>query len=331
MIIRAQSHARAGLVGNPSDGYYGKTISFLIRNARAEVVLYESPELAILPRQQDHSVFRSVGDLVDDVRVNGYYGGVRLLKASVKRFADYCAEQGIRLPARNFSITYGSTIPRHVGMAGSSAIITAALRAMMQFYGVAIPTPILANLTLSVETKELDIAAGLQDRVVQAYGGVVYMDFDRHRMKRQGYGQYEQIDPALLPPLYVAYRADIAEPSERVHNNVRERYEEGDPRVVKAMATFAGYAERVRDLLLAGKGEAIGPILDRNFNLRKSICRIGKRNLQMIETARAAGASAKFAGSSGAIVGTYKNAAMFRKLSTALKRIGCRVLKPKIV
>ena len=49
MIIRTQSYARAGLIGNPSDGYFGKTISFIVRNYVAEVELWESPELEILP------------------------------------------------------------------------------------------------------------------------------------------------------------------------------------------------------------------------------------------------------------------------------------------
>ena len=29
MIIRQKSFARAGLIGNPSDGYFGKTIAFI--------------------------------------------------------------------------------------------------------------------------------------------------------------------------------------------------------------------------------------------------------------------------------------------------------------
>lgn len=44
------------------------------------------------------------------------------------------------------------------------------------------------NLVLSAE-EELGITAGLQDRVVQVYGGVVYMDFDRDHMQEHGYGR----------------------------------------------------------------------------------------------------------------------------------------------
>ena len=50
----------------------------------------------------------------------------------------------------------------------------------------------------------------------------------------------------------------------------------------------------------------------------------------MVEVARSTGASAKFAGSGGAIVGTYRDEAMFQKLERELGKINCAVLKPTI-
>src|SRR2546421_173200 len=83
---------------------------------------------------------------------------------------------------------------------GSSAIITATLRALMKFYEVEIPQHLMPALILSVEKEELGIQAGLQDRVVQTYGGIVYMDFDRNLPEGRGYGIYEQLKPEKLPP-----------------------------------------------------------------------------------------------------------------------------------
>ena len=37
---------------------------------------------------------------------------------------------------------------------------------------------------------ELNINAGLQDRVVQVYEGLVYMDFSRDVIKSKGHGEY---------------------------------------------------------------------------------------------------------------------------------------------
>lgn len=44
------------------------------------------------------------------------------------------------------------------------------------------------NLVLNAE-EELGIAAGLQDRVVQVYGGIVFMDFGKEHMQAHGYGR----------------------------------------------------------------------------------------------------------------------------------------------
>ncbi len=37
--------------------------------------------------------------------------------------------------------------------------------------------------------EELGITAGLQDRVIQVYGGVVYMDFAKEFMQQHGHGR----------------------------------------------------------------------------------------------------------------------------------------------
>ncbi|MCB0184719.1 MAG: hypothetical protein KDE31_10655, partial [Caldilineaceae bacterium] len=67
LLIRKRTYARAGLLGNPSDGYNGKTISFIVRNFWAEVVLYEWDTVDIVLAQDDRASFRSVHDLAHDV------------------------------------------------------------------------------------------------------------------------------------------------------------------------------------------------------------------------------------------------------------------------
>ena len=57
------------------------------------------------------------------------------------------------------------------------------------------------QVILDVEKCELGIAAGLQDRVVQTYGGLVHMDFSVPSQAPQ----YTSISPTLLPPMYLCY------------------------------------------------------------------------------------------------------------------------------
>ena len=86
-IIRRRAYARAGLIGNPSDGYHGKTIAVLVRQFFAEVVLYEWEDLEIVPSQDDQSRFHSIQALATDVQLHGYYGGIRLVKATIKKLS----------------------------------------------------------------------------------------------------------------------------------------------------------------------------------------------------------------------------------------------------
>jgi hypothetical protein len=57
----------------------------------------------------------------------------------------------------------------------------------------------LPQVILDIERKELDISAGLQDRVIQTYGGCVHMDFSGE------IPAYTSLDPSLLPPMYLVY------------------------------------------------------------------------------------------------------------------------------
>lgn len=330
MIVRERAYARAGFVGNPSDGYNGKTIAFTIGDYFAEVVAYESPELELRPSAQDHAVFGSLGDLLEDVRRTGYYGGIRLLKAGTKSFAEYCAGEGIELPPRNFTLRYSTNVPRQVGLGGSSAIITAVMRALMGFFDVDIPADVLPGVVLGAETRELGLTAGLQDRVVQAYGGLVYMDFDADHMAAHGHGRYERLDASLLPPIYVAYRKDLGEESSTAHMRVRELYDLRDAKVVSTMSQIASLADEARGALEARDHEAVAAIVDRNFDLRAQIFDIHAEDRQMVETARSAGASSKFCGSGGAVVGTFRGDAMLARLRAAMEGAGYEFIVPRL-
>ena len=331
MIIETRAYARAGLLGNPSDGFYGKTISISVRNFGASISLYESPELHIEPQSQDVSTFRSIYHLRDTVSMLGYNGGIPLIKAGIKKFGDYCEEHNIRLPNRNFTVRYRSSIPRQVGMSGSSAIVVALFRALMQFYKVEIPLQYLPQLVMVTETEELGITAGLQDRVIQCYEGCVYMDFDQQLIEKQGYGKYERIDPSLLPKLYVAYNTNLSKVSGKVHSDVRTRFDRGEKEVIDTLGAIAQKAEDGQKALREGRPEDLHYLMNENFDLRCKIYNVPDSNKRLINAARACGASAKFAGSGGTIIGIYHDDDMLNKLFVELKKHNARVIRPFVV
>lgn len=234
------------------------------------------------------------------------------MMATCKKFQELCTTNGIALPRKNFTVKYDTNIPRQVGLAGSSAIVTSLLTALMQFYDLTeehIQKEKQPNFVLSVES-ELGIQAGLQDRVVQCYRGLVFMDFDAEYMEKHGHGKYERLPDDVFDwfcslPLFIAYEADPSD-SGKIHSNVRARWDAKDPEVTEGMQHFAELTVKARDALTRRDHAALCDLMDENFATRRRIygdqC-LGKKNLRMIEICKANGAAAKFPGSGGAVLG----------------------------
>ena len=330
MIIESRAFARAGLLGNPSDGYFGKTISIIVRNFGARITLYQSPELIIEEQEVDSNKFRNIHHLVDTVKLTGYYGGVRLIKAAIKKFWEHCIENNIKLENKNFTIRYQTSIPRQVGLAGSSAIVTATMRALSQFYDVSFPIEIMPSIVLSAETEELGINAGLQDRVIQTYEGCVFMDFEKKHLDKKKHGIYEKLDAKLLPRFYLAYKTNLSKVSGKLFNNVKQRFESGDKETISILQQIADCAEKGKTAIMNKDYDRLNQLINQNFDLRCKIMNISDSNIELVETARKCGASAKFSGSGGAIIGMYEDDKMLQKLIVDLKRINARVIKPYI-
>ncbi len=333
-VVNARSFPRAGFLGNPSDGYFGKTLSFAFAEYCVDLTLTESSRMRFVPGEVDDAMFDSPENLVRDLRLYGYYGGVRMLKAVAKLFFEYCFDHGIKLPKMNFTAEYRTNIPRLVGLSGSSAICSAMLKALMKFYEVEIPFDYTPTICLEAEKLELGINCGFQDRVIQMYGGLVFMDFEQAYVEANNKGRYEELDPNLLGEsglnVYIAFDPNRAEESGRAHKKVKRLFEARRLDILAAMTEFADIAQQGRDALLAKDFAKLPALVDANFDLRDKIFDVAEENRRMVMVARSAGASAKFAGSGGAIVGTYADEAQFVSLSKALAKIGCTTFIPTI-
>jgi len=328
--FKARAYARAGFLGNPSDGYFGKTIAVCVKNFYAEAEVRKSRTLEIRSGGLDSSVYTSLSALVKELNTYGYYGGVRLIKAAIKKFYDYCTGNKIAVESKNFTVSYQSDIPRQLGLGGSSAIITAVLRALMRFYNVKIPLNILPSLILEAEREELGINAGFMDRVVQVFEGCVYMDLNKEILQSQGHGLYEELDPSLLPSLYLAYKPSLGKVSGKVLNDIRMGYERGDRFVRRTLERIAEKAEIGKEALKKRDYEHVKILMNENFDLRSRIMKISRPNMEMIETARRCGAAAKLAGSGGAVIGMYEDEKTFVRLKKEMEKIQAKVIKPII-
>ncbi len=115
------------------------------------------------------------------------------------------------------------------------------------------------------------------------------------------------------------------------HNNIRERFNQGDEKVVCAMQHFAALAAWAREALRSGDQARVAALMDENFDTRRSIYTLPGWQVEMVEAARACGASAKFAGSGGAIIGTYPDDEALAAVRRRLSVLGSRTILPRVV
>ena len=184
---------------------------------------------------------------------------------------------------------------------------------------------------LSVENNELGISAGLQDRVAQAFEKPVFMNFDKEIMEKQGYGDYKILHTDNFPPFYIAFRKNLSEVTEILHNNLKARFNIGEEKVLQAMTRWGQITEEFKTALLDNDRKTMHELINENFDLRKELVPISSGNIEMVDLARSVGASAKFTGSGGAIIGTYENEEMYSKLKDLMNNHEIEVIKPNIV
>ena len=97
------------------------------------------------------------------------------------------------------------------------------------------------------------------------------------------------------------------------------------------MKIFAALAEKAKNCILEKDYKLLDELINENFDLRTKIYPISSANMEMVRCARSCGASAKFTGSGGSIIGIYKDENMYEKLKNELRKIGAVILKPKII
>jgi glucuronokinase len=286
------AHARAALAGNPSDGYGGAVLAFTFAELRATATATIARSSSIEP-------------------------DVPLVAATVTRFA-----RDFEPAAAATAIHWQTEIPRGVGLGGSSAVVIATARALCDLFALELDPITLAEFALAVETEDLRIAAGLQDRLAQAHGGLLFMDFAT--------GRHEQLPHDALPPMLIAWRPDTAKDSGAVHAPLRDRFERGEPVVVEAMTELARHAHEARAALVSVDAAQLARCVDGSFDARRRILALDPRHVDMVECARACGASANYTGSGGAIVCLCGDERRRGTAKTALENLGADTLIPTV-
>ena len=321
--------ARIGILGNPSDGYNGQCISSLARNWRASSILtpHENRwDFSIDISCGDEKLeYKSLANLAENPPDLSQDGLSRLVLGALIHFQEECVASGLAIEASGFQLNLDTNIPRQVGLAGSSAVITAVIRCLLTHHGLgtALPPHAVADMVLKVETDRLNIHGGLQDRLPQAYNQMLHMDFREELMVGRGWGAYSHLDESLLPKMWLAHGGTGIE-SGKIHADLPKRWAEQEPVMVRVINELAWCAHRGKEALVAGDTAALEIEINRNFDLRTELFgeeALGE-NLDMVRLAREMGSCAKQPGSGGAIIGIVPDDEFMERAAPAFAEHG---------
>ncbi len=320
--------ARAALAGNPSDGYSGAVFAIPVNSCAATVHLRPAPRWSVSDQLSGTRTFDDQEELHQVANGLSADDPHALVLATT---VDFLVRTGVGL--RPCSVDVSSSIPVSVGLAGSSAIVLAVLRALYRAAHVTLPRhwP-LASIALGVETQRLGIAAGMQDRLVQAYGRPVLMRFDTpgqsgvERGPGSERGSAEIVQPGTALRFLVAHRQGLSEPSQVVHGDLRRRFDADDQTVRAAMSQLLAHAIAARDAFSAGDAVWLGESMDATYALRANMIDLVPGHVEMVKAARSVGASANYTGSGGAIVVLSPSDDVEAAARQSLKRLGCEIV-----
>ena len=271
--------ARAGVAGNPSDALGGAALAVPVHGLSATVVLRDAPRLTVRPIGGDRG-WGSVPDLADASARVGHDGAERLVTAAIVTLHRWLDDQDRRPDPSPFAVEWSTEIPRSVGLAGSSALVVATLRALCARWEVALAPEDLARLALAAEVDELGIAAGWMDRAVQAHDEPTFVDC--RSMSPDGVPAMRVVAPGEPIELVVAWDPQGASPSGRLHRSLRARW--------------AASALAAADL--AALAEAVAA----SCALRDRLGALDAATRALVTAAGDAGGSATSAGSGGAVL-----------------------------
>jgi len=286
-MIQASAPARAGVIGNPTDGYGGSLISCTL-GCRAKACLSESNRLELV-FEGEKTVIRSERDLRLD-------GGVFDIAKSVIRY--------LKIADRRFRLEGASEIPLRSGLAGSTAMLAAVYGVVCKFLGLNTSRYECAETIRHIELNYMDIQCGYQDQYMTVFGGLNYIDFRTKEVYRDPSEEvYATVEPLAdfvdnLP--FVLIHTGVQRISGSVLRPVRERWLDGDPAVVEGYREIGELARLGKKALLGRDWEQLGALMNRNHEIQQELGASGEVNDRYIELARSNGAlGAKLAGAGG--------------------------------
>ena len=283
-IIKHIIPGRAGIIGNPSDGYGGAVLSCGIKN-KATATIEPAKELIITNRFGS----RVLKQLADFENQGDYFDHFRTVLRYLKLFD------------LQVNISVSTSIPEQAGLAGSTAALAAVIKAVLAYTGQKSDHFYLAELTRYLEYNYLGIQCGYQDAYMAVFGGINYIEFtgkEHYReLNKEPYAKVEPLGSFVDELPFIVVHSGFKHHSGQFHRPLRRRWLEGDRHIVRAYQEIAELAGEGKKALLAKDWQLMANLMKENYHIQNRLAFSGEQNSYLIRAAESNGAlAAKLAG-----------------------------------
>ena len=308
-MIRVTTPGRGGIIGNPSDIYGGTVVSCTI-GERADVSIAQSPRLT-LDIYGHYQIIESEADLAFNAEL--HYLDVAKAVWRYLRKSEF-AIKGQLAPDATFHIRASSNIPLKAGCAGSTAMLTAILAAILAHHEISISRHEMAELARRIERHELAVHCGFQDQYMIVFGGLNCIDLREKETHAEGpnvpFATVEPLVTEITHMPFILANTGIQRHSGEYHAAPRQKWEQGDPQQIKGFERIGELGRLGKKALVCKDWQRLGELMNENHELVQDLIGVGEVNEHLIQVARDAGAlGAKLsgAGRGGTVIALHED------------------------
>lgn len=267
MIIRSKAPLRLGLAGGGtdvapySDLYGGATL-----NATINMYAYAT----IIPKDDGKIVFKSIdkdkyfeSPLTDSLEIDG---NLNLLKGIYNRIVKDYSQAPLA-----FELSTYVDAPPGSGLGTSSTLVVAVLGAFAEWLRLPLGEYDLARLAYEIERVDLRMAGGKQDQYAATFGGVNYMEFYKDDKVIVNPLRIKSVYLNELSNNLVLYHTKTSRVSSAIIERQSKNIQDNKLKFIEATHKLKEQAIMMKEAILKGRIDDIGPVLDYGWKFKKQI------------------------------------------------------------
>lgn len=174
-------------------------------------------------------------------------------------------------PYKGFRLTTYSDAPAGSGLGTSSTMMVAILGAFNELLKLPLGEYDIAHYAYEIERKDLQLAGGRQDQYAATFGGVNFMEFYKEDQVIVNPLRIRQEYLDELQHNLVLYYTDTSRDSATIIKAQQQNVNEKKEKSIEAMHLLKEQAKMMKEVMLKGKIDTLGEILDYGFEQKRKM------------------------------------------------------------